>query len=144
MGIYSCKANSAEIDKSGSSVYWKYWCLYTIRFNYPLSQNTSIVPGSLISKTIDYSIGMRAMNVLRDMSIKLLKLSGVCLLFLLLLTHALKLESARVCLIVFYLLIFNVVCMCMCVCAWVWWRSKGNFRNQFSLCAFGDWTCPEA
>lgn len=91
--------------------------LYTIRFNYPLSQNTSIVPGSLISKTIDYSIGMRAMNVLRDISIKLLKLSGVCLLFLLLLTHALKLESAKVCLIVFYLLIFNVcVCMYVYVC----------------------------
>lgn len=80
--------------------------LYTIRFNYPLSQNTSIVPGSLISKTINYSIGMRAMNVLRDVSIKLLKLSGVCLLFLLL-THVLKLESARVCM---------YLCMCVYVC----------------------------
>lgn len=55
--------------------------LYTIRFNYSLSQNTSIVPSSLISKTIDYSIGMRAMNILRDISIKLSKLSGVCFLF---------------------------------------------------------------
>lgn len=62
---------------------------------------------------------MSAMNVLRDISIKLLKLSGVCLLFLLL-THALKLESARVCLIVFYLLIFNVVCVYVCIYMYVY------------------------
>lgn len=49
--------------------------LCTIGFNCPLAQNTSIVPGSLISETVDYSVGMRAVNVLRDVLIKLLKLS---------------------------------------------------------------------
>lgn len=48
--------------------------LYTIGLNYPLAQNTSIVLGSLLSKGVDYSIGRRATNVLRDILNKLLKL----------------------------------------------------------------------
>lgn len=34
--------------------------LDTIGLNYPLAQNASIVLGSLISKAVEYSIGMRA------------------------------------------------------------------------------------
>lgn len=82
--------------------------LYTIGLNYPLAQNTFIVLGSLISKAVDYSIGMRAVNVLRDILIKLLKLSKLTFSYVMVTTCTLtKVGKCKgVSLIAFYLLIF--------------------------------------